>query len=215
VTTPAASTELFRDTWTLVDGSPWGSSWTTGTAVSGTVTTATGAGQLAVPPTSRSRVSYGRAQLTGITATSGTDVTFSFRWGAATAGATLNVYLRGSGGWQSASRPRNGYGLELSATSSTVALRRTVAGSTTTLVSTTGAQQVGTAQQKVRIQVTGSTIRYRTWLVGQTEPTTWRATAADTSVTAAGQLFVSLVSTSSGSGTRTLQLDDLVVSSLP
>jgi chitodextrinase len=214
-TTPAASAELFRDTWTLTDQSPWGSSWTTGRGVNGSITTVSGTGQVGVPPTSRNRVSYGRAQLTGIAARTGSDVTFSFRWGAATAGATLNVYLRGSGGWQSANRPRNGYGIELSATSSTVALRRTVSGSTTTLASTTGAQQVGTMQQSIRIQVTGSIIRYRTWMTGQAEPSTWRASVSDTSVTAAGQLFVSLVSASGGSGTRTLQLDDLVVSSLP
>ena len=75
--------------------------------------------------------------------------------------------------------------------------KKVVNGTTTTLASTTGAQQVGTAKQWIRLRATGSTIQYRIWTDGQAEPTTWRATVTDTSVTAAGQTHISLVRSSS------------------
>jgi chitodextrinase len=212
VTPPVPVTELYRDTWSLPDGSPWGSAWSAGAGLGGSVSVAAGTGQLAVPGTQNA---YARAQLTGVPSVSGADVTFSYRWGSSTNGAYLNIYLRGSGGWQNAYRPRTGYGIELSSNSSTIALRRNVNGTTTTLVSTSGAQQVGTAVQRVRIQVAGSTVRYRTWLASQAEPTTWRATVTDTAVTADGQVFVSLVKGSGSPTARTVQLDDLVVAPAP
>ena len=154
---------------------------------------------------------FARSQLTGLAASADSDTVFSFRWSAGTPAAYLNVYARGSGGWRNAYRPTNGYGLQVTSNSSSVTLQKTVAGTTTNLVTSSGAQQVGTGRQWVRLRVVGSTVQYRTWPDGQPEPTTWRATVTDTSVTAPGQVFVSLVRGSTNTGAKSVALDDLVV----
>ncbi len=207
VATVAENAPLFSDTWTGADGSAWGPGWASG-AVSGGVTKQGGTGQLAVTDTAGA---YARAQLTGLAARPDGDITFSYRWNAGTPVGYLTVYTRGSGGWRNGYRPSNGYGLELASNSSSVTITRSVAGTTTSLSTTSGAQQVGTGRQWVRLRVAGSTIQYKIWPDGQAEPSTWRATVTDTSVTAAGQLFVSLNRGSSNTGTKSAQLDDLAV----
>jgi len=198
---------LFSDTWTGADGAAWGSAWTPG-AATGTVTQQGGTGQLAVNDTAGA---YARAQLTGLAARADSDTTFSYRWNAGTPVSYLSIFVRGSGGWRNSYRPTNGYGLELASNSSSVTLWKTVAGTNTSLGTASGAQQVGSGRQWVRLRVSGSTVQYKTWPDGQAEPATWRATVTDTSVTAAGQLFVSLNRGSSNTGAKSVQLDDLAV----
>jgi hypothetical protein len=70
---------------------------------------------------------------------------------------------------------------------------------------------VGTGRQWVRLRVSGSTIQYKLWPDGQAEPSSWRVSVTDTSVTAAGQLFVSLNRGSANTGAKSVQLDDLTV----
>jgi hypothetical protein len=130
--------------------------------------------------------------LTGLAARADSDTTFSYRWNSGTPIGYLSVFVRGSGGWRNGYRPTNGYGLELASNSSSVTITKTVAGTTTSLNATSGAQQVGSGRQWWRLRVSGSTIQYKTWMDGQVEPSTWRASVTDTSVTAAGQFFVSL-----------------------
>jgi chitodextrinase len=207
VTTTATTGTLFSESWTGTDGSSWGPSWTS-SAVSGTVTRQGGTGQLAITNTAGA---YARSALSGLAARADSDTTFSYRWTSATPSAYLDVYTRGSGGWRNSYRPTNGYGLELGSNSSTVTLSKTVNGTTTTLSSISGAQQVGTAKQWVRLRVVGSTIQYKTWTGAQTEPAAWRATVTDTSVTAAGHFYTSLVRGSSNTGTKSVQFDDLSV----
>ena len=117
---------------------------------------------------------------------------------------------RALGGWSGAYRPANGYGLELTPNSASVALVRTVNGTASTLNSV-NAHTVGTTKQWVRLQVKGSTIQYRIWTDGQAEPTTWRATVTDTSVTAAGQTHISLVRSSSATEAKNITIDDLQI----
>ena len=198
---------LFSDTWTGADGSAWGSAWTPG-ATAGTVTRQGGTGQLAVNDTAGG---YARAQLTGLAARADSDTTVSYRWNAGTPVSYLSIFVRGSGGWRNSYRPTNGYGLELASNSSSVTLWKTVAGTNTSLGTASGAQQVGTGRQWLRLRVSGSTVQYKIWPDGQAEPATWRATVTDTSVTAAGQLFVSLNRGSSNTGAKSVQLDDLAV----
>jgi hypothetical protein len=83
-------------------------------------------------------------------------------------------------------------------------MTRTVAGTTTSLNTTSGAQQVGSGRQWMRLRVSGSTIQYKIWLDGQVEPSTWRASVTDTAVTAAGQLFVSLNRGGSNTGAKSV-----------
>lgn len=205
VTTPSATGSLFGDAWTGVNGSPWQSAWTTN-AVTASVVTTNGTGQIALNDTSGA---YGRAALTGVAARADSQVVFSYQWNARTAAAYFNVYLRGSGGWQNSYRPRNGYGLEFASNSSTVALKRNLNGTTTTIASSSTAQPSGTGKRWVRLRVSGSTVQFRTWADGTTEPSTWTSTVTDTGVTAAGQLHISLVRGSTNSGAKTVSLDDL------
>jgi hypothetical protein len=197
----------FSDSWTGADNSVWGSAWAPG-AVSGTVTKQGGTGQLAVSDVAGA---YARAQLTGLTARADSDTTFSYRWNNGTPVSYLSVFVRGSGGWRNGYRPSTGYGLELASNSSAVTIKKTVAGTTTNLNTVSGAQQVGSGRQWLRLRVAGSTIQYKTWTDGQLEPSAWRASVTDTAVVTAGQLFVSLNRGSTNTGTKSIQLDDLSV----
>ncbi|QWZ06693.1 fibronectin type III domain-containing protein [Nocardioides panacis] len=205
VTTPDPNAALFSDTWSAADGSPWKAGWTTGQA-SGTVDTQAGQGRLAFTDVANA---YARAQITGAPAQADTELLTSYQWSATTPGSYLNVYLRGSGGWQNAYRPRSGYGLELTSNSGTVVVRKNVASTTTNLASVPGGQAVTTAKQWLRIRVSGSTVQFRIWRDGTTEPTAWTGTYTDTSVTAPGQVFVSLVRGGTNSGVKSVSLDDL------
>ena len=57
----------------------------------------------------------------------------------------------------------------------------------------------------------GSTIRFRAWADGAEEPTTWMWSGTDTSVTAPGQLFISMVRSGTNVGAKALTIDDLTL----
>ena len=102
--------------------------------------------------------------------------------------------------------------MELVADSNAVTVTRTVNGTVTDLNRAASAQQVSTAKQWVRLRVVGSTIQYKTWVDGQSEPSAWRVTLADTAVTAPGQAYLSLVRSSSNSGgAKHVNIDDLTL----
>ncbi|RKS77929.1 concanavalin A-like lectin/glucanase superfamily protein [Motilibacter peucedani] len=205
----SARTLLFTDSWAGADGTPWSSAWTTGTS-NGTVSTQAGGGSLLVGNVSGA---FARAQLTGAAPRADTDTVLSYRWSSTGATGYLDVYVRGSGGWQNAYRPLTGYGIEVASNSTTVSLSRNVNGVRTTL-STVNAQSVTTARQWLRIRVTGSTVQYRIWPDGSPEPAAWSSTVTDTAVTAPGQLFVSADRGSQSTTSRSVTLDDLVVADL-
>jgi hypothetical protein len=212
VTTLVASPFLFSDGFTGANGAAWGAGWTTSIGSGGTATQQGGTGQLAITNTSGS---YSRSLLSGLAARTNSDTLFSYKFSAATASAYFSVYTRGSGGWQNEYRPRSGYGLEFSASSSTVSLIRNANGTVTELRTVSGARQVSTAKQWVRLRVSGQTVQFRTWVDGQAEPSTWSATLTDAAVTAAGQLHFSLVRGSSNTGLKNVQIDDLQVADAP
>ncbi|MBT0770550.1 hypothetical protein KIH74_16520 [Kineosporia sp. J2-2] len=202
---PATGEVLYENDFPGADGDAWPAGWTT-SAGSGSVTTLSGAGALSFTDVSGS---YARAQLSGPAATADAELLTSFRWNESTASSFLSVFLRGSGGWQNSYRPKNGYGVQLSPTTGTVYVVRSVDGVTTTLATATGAQTVGTGKQWLRIQVEGSTIRFRIWADGDPEPITWNSTVTDSGVTSEGQVFVSLNRSSSNVGAKTVLLDDV------
>jgi hypothetical protein len=153
-----------------------------------------------------------RAILSGVAARSDADLKFSYRWSATSPTGYLSVFLRGSGGWPNPYRPLNGYGLEIAPNSSSITIKRMVNGTVTSLNTTSGAQQVTTAKQWVRLRVVGSTIQYKTWVDGQAEPTAWRVTLTDTAVTAPGQAYLSLVRSSTNTGgAKHVNIDDLTL----
>jgi peptidoglycan/xylan/chitin deacetylase (PgdA/CDA1 family) len=198
---------LYEETWPGADNASWPAAWTTD-AANGTVDTQGGAGRLTFNDVAYAR---GRAQLTGVPAGTDNEVVFAYRWAQNTAVGWFNVFLRGSGGWSNEYRPRNGYGIQLSTNSGTVTVQKNVNGAITNLRSVTGAQQVSTNKQWVRLRVSGSQIQFRTWVDGQVEPTTWRATVADTSLAAGGQLFLAFTRSSANTGIKSVAVDDLTL----
>ncbi len=205
VSVTGAPPPLWQETWSAGDGPAWPQGWTS-SSTAGSVVTQQGAGTLALTDTSGA---FARSQLTGAPATADEELLTSFRWSSTAPGAYLNVYLRGSGGWQNAYRPRSGYGLELQNTSSSVAVKKNVNGVTTTLGVVNGAQAVTTARQWLRVRVVGSELRWKVWTDGTSEPTAWEGTHVDSSVSAGGQLFVSVVRSGSNVGSKGVTLDDL------
>lgn len=202
---------LYSDSFTGADGATWPGPWSVSSTNGGSVTLQANAGQLSVPNTTGA---YARALLASVPAVADTEVLFAYTWNSGGPKAVFNVTLRGSGGWGGTYRPRNGYALQFTSNTGTVGIKRNLNGSVSTLRSTTGAQSVGSAKQWVRLQVTGSTIRYRVWLDGQPEPSGWTASVTDSGVSTPGQLFVSLVRSSGATQAKTIALDDLVYSSL-
>ncbi len=205
VTTPTTNPVLFNDSWTGANGAPWKTGWTT-TAANGTVDTQGGAGRLTFTDTAGANA---RAQLTGVSPNADTELLTSFQWSANTPTAFLNVWLRGSGGWQGAYRPVNGYGIQLQSNSASVVVQKNVSSTTTTLATVASGQAVSTAKQWLRLRVVGSTIEFKVWTDGAAEPATWKSVVTDSSVTAPGQLFVSLNRGSTNTGVKAVTLDDL------
>jgi chitodextrinase len=206
--TTAANPVLFSETWPDADGSPWPAAWTTSGA-SATIDTQAGAGRLLVSDVAGG---YGRAQLTGLASQADSDLLTSFQWSSNTAASYLNVFLRGSGGWQNAYRPKNGYGIQLQSNSGTVSVMKNVNGTVTTLQNVAGAQSLSTGKQWLRLRVVGSTIQFKIWTDGAAEPTGWASTLTDSAVTAAGQLFISQVRAASNVGDRAVTFDNLSIS---
>jgi chitodextrinase len=211
VTTAGNNPVLFSESWSGSDGSPWPAGWTTSNS-NGTVDIQSNAGRIAISDVASA---YGRAQLTGLANQSDVELLTSFSWSANTAVSYLSVFLRGSGNWQNGYRPRNGYGVELQSNSRTVVLQKDVNGTVSTLATVSSGQQLTTGKQWLRLRVSGSTIQFKIWTDGTTEPTTWAATSTDTSVTAAGQLFVSLNRGGTNVGAKSVSLDDLSIQAAP
>jgi hypothetical protein len=204
---PSPSDVLHSQTFTAADGSPWPTGWTSQT-VSGVADIQAGEGRLRFENIPNA---YARTALTGVPSETNTDLLLSYRWHETSARSYFNVFLRGSGGWQNGYRPLNGYGLELSNTSATVSVRKNVAGTVSNLTTVTNGQQVGTGKQWLRLRVDGSTVAFGIWPDGSPEPTTWAYTGTDTAVTAPGQLYLSLVRSSSSTGPRTVTIDNLTL----
>ena len=207
VTASDPDPNLFSDQFTGANGAGWGVGWTT-TVNLGTATLQSGMGQLALTDAAGA---YSRALLSGLASRADSETRFSYQYNSSTAVAYFSVFARGSGAWQNGYRPQNGYGLEFSSSSGTVYVKKNVAGVATTLATVTGARQVSTAKQWVRLRVVGQTIQFKTWVDGAGEPAAWSATVTDPSVTAAGQLHLSLVRGGSNVGVKNVQIDDLTV----
>jgi chitodextrinase len=198
---------LFSDNFTGANGAAWGAGWTTSVA-NGTATLQSNTGELAYTDTAGA---YARAQLSGLAARTDSDTVFSYQFNSTAAIAYVTAFTRGSGGWQGGWRPQNGYGIEMRNSSGTIELIKNVNGTQTTLATVTGAKQVSTAKQWIRLRVVGSTIQFKSWVDGQAEPAGWNSTVTDTSVTAAGQLHLSLIRGGSNVGVKNVHIDDLQV----
>lgn len=144
-----------------------------------------------------------------MTATADAEVNFTYRFNERTSGSFLRIFMRASGATGSSQMP-NAYRLEVAAGTSTIKLQKFVNSVVTDLASFTYTQD--TNAQRVRFQVQGSTIRAKIWPVGSSEPGSWSVTATDTAITGAG---VVQVAHSHSSGTHTVYVDDLAISTPP
>ena len=205
---PPPSGVLHTETWTGANGAVWPAAWTTNSA-NGSATIASNTGRMAFTDTTGA---YARAVLTGVPPTTDTEVLTSYQWSSNTAQAVLNVYLRGSGGWQNPNRPRTGYGLNLVSTTGTITIQRNVNGTLTNLRTVAGGQAVTTARQWLRFRVDGQDVMFRTWRDGTTEPSTWTSTLSDSSIPGAGQLYLTHLRNSTNNAAKNLTLDDLTLS---
>ena len=210
VKTDNSTSLIFFDDWNRADGAGWGSNWAASNS-NGSVVTSGGVGQLTYTDVASA---YSRAQLTGVAAKADTEVLTSFRWSQSTALSYLSVYARGTGGWQNGYRPRNGVGLQLASTSTAVDVQKNVNGTMTTVRRDTGVAAVTTAKQWLRLRVSGTTLQYKVWTDGQTEPAGWEQTATGVDVTGAGQLFIAASRAGSNSGAKTVSFDDLSITDL-
>ncbi len=207
ITMPTGPVTLFSDNWTAADGTAWQPAWTP-TVSNGSVTTQSQTGVLSVDDVTRASA---RVQLTGLANQTDSELLTSYQWNAATPTAYLSFYLRGTGGWANGYRPRTGIGVQVQSNSATVSVQKDVNGTSTELARVTGAQAVTTAKQWLRLRVVGNTLQFKVWTDGQAEPSAWEGTINDTTVSAAGQLYVSLNRASSNSGLKNVRLDDLQI----
>jgi hypothetical protein len=99
----------------------------------------------------------------------------------------------------------------LQSNSATVTVQNNLNSDTSTVQSVTGGQAVTTAKQWLRLRVVGSSIQFKIWTDGTAEPTSWKATATDTDVTAPGQLFLSVVRGGTNVGAKSVSVDDLEI----
>jgi phage replication-related protein YjqB (UPF0714/DUF867 family) len=93
--------------------------------------------------------------------------------------------------------------VEFSTTQQVIVSVRKRVGGTETLISatTTALTHAANARFRVRLQVSGTALRARAWLDGTTEPTTWDVDTTDTALTAAGQIGMRGILSSSNTNT--------------
>ena len=127
--TLGAASPAFTETWPGANAAAWPTAWTT-SGGNGTADTQGGAGRLAYDDVTNA---YARAELTGLASQTDSELLVSYKWSSTAAGEYVSFFLRGSGGWQNAYRPRTGYGIQLASNSATVTVQKNVNGTTTNL----------------------------------------------------------------------------------
>ena len=204
VTTPGGVQTVATETFEGPDAATWPAQWAPAMQ-QGAAEVAANAGRLTVQnvPGAAARVALTDQARTD------SEVLFSWQPDQAGAGTYLSVYLRGSGGWANAYRPRNGYGVQLAPNSTQVQVQRTVNGATSTIATLNRAP--GSGRQWVRFQVVGSTVQVRTWADGEAEPLEWAASVTDPSVTSPGQLHLALSRAGTATAARSVTLDDITL----
>src|SRR5581483_3837165 len=140
--------------------------------------------------------------------TADSETTFTYQF-SATGNSTLRVALRASGGDKNSGADMpNAYRLEINPNGSNVQLTKVVSGTVSNLGSSV-AYTSGTAAQRVRFQVQGSTIRAKIWAANTSEPSTWAVERSDSAVTAAGVVQFSNLLVSGT--TQNANIDDIQV----
>jgi hypothetical protein len=196
------------DDFDLPDGAAWSNAWTTEDLAGSAADVLSGMGRLTVGAGSGQ---FARAKLVEPDKQADGTLLASYTWGPGTVLAKQTFWLRASGGWKTASSPVNGYGVTVTSRSTGLTVSRMVNGVAGTLGSAANAQvKTAAVKQWVRFQVTGSTIRVRTWRDGSPEPSTWTASFTHAGVTAPGRVY--LAAYGSAPTARTVLVDDVALS---
>jgi PKD repeat protein len=218
VTATTTGQTLAADAFGREVASGWGSADTGGawvlSASGSTLNVTGGAGQMSVPA--------GRTATARLAAVSSTATDYAFSVGTDTALTGGGVYL--SPVVRSVS-PAADYRVKLRIMATgqvTGAIDKVDAGTEsalTTTVTVPGVTYTTGARLLVRVQATGtspSTIRYRVWLQGTSEPATWTQTITDStaSLQAAGGVGVVTYTSSSSTAAVLLKFDDLSAAGL-
>ena len=195
--------------WIGTDAASWSSQWTTGVGSTSTVTIVSNAGRMVAQGAA---YAYGRALLSGMTAQTDTDVLVKHTYSDAGEQYAL-IILRHSGSWDAGTpqEPNDGYWVATDPNSGNVLIEKNVAGTKSTLDTTAQALVAGTAYW-FRVQATGTTIRWRAWADGSTEPSTWTASITDASHTS-GKVALAYVNGAGGTA-ETGTWDDLQVTDM-
>jgi hypothetical protein len=191
---------VLTDDWTGANNSTWNSTkWVSTTNDSSrTVDIQGNQGRLTV--------SNASARATGqMTSVADSEATITYKFNENTSGSFLRLYQRASGATGANQMP-NAYRLEIGSNSTTIKLQKFV----NSVVTQIGwfNYTSGTAAQRVRFRVQGSTIEAKVWALGTSEPVGWSVVTTDTAVTGTGVLQVAHSYTS---GTHTVYVDDLSV----
>ncbi len=211
---PAATAAAFSETWTGTTGAAWPAKWST-VAVGGSAgysaTIQSNAGQM-VPGT----VGYGGIREYAASAKSGDfDLTITYTPASqAEAYSALVASTDGSVNSGNSFYPNNGYHLELglssSAASSYLKLLKYSGGTSTTLVSNVTKTITAGTRYRIHFQRTGTTLRFRIWVLGNSEPSTWDGTATDSSLLTYGGFYLA-AGNGSATTSQNVTWDDLTI----
>jgi RHS repeat-associated protein len=195
---------LITEAWDGATAAAWPAKWTTGQSSSGATEIDANRGHLKTPATASS---YSRALADSTSQHTDVEITATVRTGSSITGTNLGskLWLRGSTSWASAGYNLTaGYNVSLNYAANTVALRKTVSSTDTSLTSTSFTFAANTTY-RVRFQAIGTAIKAKIWADGTAEPGSWTLSTTDSSNTS-GRAAISQRGTSSGA--RDSYLDD-------
>jgi RHS repeat-associated protein len=195
---------LVTEAWDGTTAAAWPAKWTTGQSSGGATDIDANRGRLRTPATASS---YSRGLADSSSQHSDAEITATVRTGSSVSGSGLaaKLWLRGSTTWASAGyNLTNGYNLSLNYAAGTVAIRKTVSSTDSSLSSASFGFAANTTY-RVRFQAIGTAIKAKIWADGTAEPGSWTLSTTDSSHSS-GRAALSQQGTSSG--TRDSYVDD-------
>lgn len=183
------SSLALREEWTTPGGSTasWPTAkWTTSSSGSSRIVDINGDRGRMYVASSTARATATTPDLTDV------ELSLTYSFSDRSSDGDLRLTLRGSGTTGNNQMPA-GYRLDIDADSTTVKLKKVVAGTASTIGSFTYNYDPANPQQRhrVRFHVVGSTLRVRMWPAGTPEPTTsWNLETNNTAVTTPGKVQI-------------------------
>lgn len=205
---PTAFTEIF----TTANGTAWDAAkWTTDTTA-GPVDIQSNEGRLQLGAAST------RSRAIAIQDKSAdAEVLLSYRYDDITAGARsyLRVWLRGNGTWAATSQPISGYGIEIQSDVTTLRSYKSVDSVSTELLPSTNGPTPSTTKRWFRMRMQGTTLSYKVWLDGSSEPGSWTGQITGQSeITGTGVMQITTRMSSTATAPNAWRVDNINVTPL-